>query len=224
MQSQKFQTLEDIAQSVTDHLLPEIQAAVEVCQRSYMVDPAFNDTWTFGTQLWRNAWNRFQTLASNFDDCPFEVCGKGNEYKLKIGPFVVRHHRIDTETKIPKAAKAVKLAAHSVQMMLFSDEWQPSFEVDNIIIAIDADVKEGLREVFIGELVSSSVESNKFSWETRVPIFLADGAEASEAEIIKIADMAEIKRFAPEEKIPEISIGLDQAKTNTKSVESEGDK
>ncbi len=222
MESPNYETLEDIAQPVAEHLVPEIERAVEVCVKSYR-DDEFNDMWIFGTHLWKNTWNRFEALAS-FEDCPFEVYGKGNEYKLKIGPFVVRHHRIDTETRLPKAAKAAKSAAKAIQRSLFGGKWDISVEKDNIVIAIDADAKNGLKEIFIGELMPHSLESKKYRWVKKVPVYLAEGAKRSTADLIQIVDMPGFTQYAPEEEIPEVQIGLDKSKVNPKGLESEGDK
>lgn len=222
MNSQKYQTLKDLAAPVAEHLVPEIEKAVEVCIKSFL-DDEFNDKWIFGTHLWKNTWNRFETLT-DFEDCPFEVYGKGNEYKLKIGPFVVRHHRIDRGTRIPKGARAAKTAASAVQLALFKGEWGVAFEKDNIVIAIDADIEDGLREVFIGELMPLSFDSKKYSWVERVPVYLAEGAEPSSEEIIQVTDMPGFSQFAPEEEIPEVTIGLDKSKVSPKAVESEGDR
>ena len=81
MEASTYETLEDITPHVREHLLPEIQQAVEVCVKAYLEDE-FNDTWTFGTQFWKNTWNRFEAVAE-FKDCPFGVYGKGNEYNTR---------------------------------------------------------------------------------------------------------------------------------------------
>lgn len=203
--------LEDIAPHVMEHLVPEIKQAVEACIKAHNSDP-FNDTWTFGTQLWRNVWNRFESVA-RFEDCPFGVCGKGNEYKLKIGNFVLRHHRIDEESKLPNGAKAVKAAA---QMFLFGAEWDAPVEIDNIILAIDADVQRGLKEVFIGELKQMHQNLKKYNWGMKIPIYLADGAQASTAESINIYNTPGLKQHAPEEEVPEVAIALDKTITAKK--------
>ena len=222
MNSQNYQTLEDLAAPVAEHLVPEIEKAVEVCIKSFL-DDEFNDKWIFGTHFWKNTWNRFEALTY-FEDCPFDVYGKGNEYKLRIGPFVVRHHRIDRGTRIPKGARAAKTAAYAIQLALFEGEWDITVEKDNIVIAIDADIEDGLREVFIGELMPLSLESKKYKWVKRVPVYLAEGAEPSSAEIIQVTDTPGFSQFAPEEETPEVAIGLDRSKVSQKAVESEGDK
>ena len=185
-----LETLEDVAPFVVEHLLPEIQESVEVCIECYNLDDSFNDSWTFGTQLWRNIWNRFKSAAS-FEDCPFEVYGKGNEYKLKIGRYILRHHKIDRETRLPSGAKAVKESA-SFQMSIFSllgedPVQQPT--IDNIVIAIDANIQSGLKEVFVGELMPYDLESKKFKWVSKAPVFLAEGHEASTAEFISVPNL-----------------------------------
>jgi len=222
MNSQNYQSLEDLAAPVAEHLIPEIEKAVYVCIKSFL-DDEFNDKWIFGTHLWKNTWNRFEALT-DFEDCPFDVYGKGNEYKLKIGPFVVRHHRIDRRTRIPKGARAAKIAAYYIhQMALFEGEWDVTVEKDNIVIAIDADIVDGLREVFIGELMPLSLESKKYRWVKRVPVYLAKGTNPSSDEIVQVTDMPGLSQFAPEEEIPEVAIGLDRSKVRQKVAESEGD-
>lgn len=223
MNSPKYEKLQEIAQPVAEYLLPEIEQSVEICVKSYWDDPTFNDQWIFGTHLWKNAWNRFEA-ASSFNDCPFEVCGKGNEYKLRIGKFVVRHHRIDQQTKLPSSAKAVKSAADAIQMMLFDDEWCAPVEIDNIIIAIDADVDSGLKEVFVGELMPHSKLSKQYRWVQKAPVYLAEGVKSSDSGIIQVTDKTNFKQFAPVEETPEISVTLDNSRHGQKDAESDGTK
>ena len=136
MEKVNIETIEEMVPYVQEHLLPEIQQAVEVCVKSFWDDPVFNDMYTFGTQFWKNTWNRLSTV-SELEDCPFDLCGKGNEYKLKMGPFVLRHHRINEQSKLPSGGKAVKSSADYIhQMSLFNEEWYAPVEVDNIVLAI----------------------------------------------------------------------------------------
>lgn len=184
------ETLEDVALFVTEYLLSEIQESVEVCIECYNLDDSYNDSWTFGTQLWRNIWNRFKYTASS-EGCPFEVYGKGNEYKLKIGRYILRHHKIDRESRLPSGAKAVKESA-SFQMSLFSflSEYpvqKPT--IDNIVIAIDANVRSGLKEVFVGELMPYALDSKKFKWVNKAPVFLAENHIASTEEFISASNL-----------------------------------
>lgn len=218
----KYETLEEIAHAVTEHLLPEINQSVEVCVKSYLDDPVFNDMWIFGTQLWRNAWNRFEAVAS-FADCPFEIGEKGNEYKLRLGKYVIRHHRIDQKTRLPNAAKAAKSAADALQQrMLFSEEWQTPFEIGNIIIAIDADINSGLKEVFVGKIMPHSYRSNQYHWEEKVPVYIAEGARLSESDIFEIEDMAALQGYTPIENTPEVSVKIDRSATEPKGAERDG--
>ncbi len=221
MQKLKFETLEEIAPLVEEYLVPEIQDSVEACIRSYK-DDDYNDMWIFGTHLWKNIWNRFES-ATRYENCPFDVCGKGNEYKLKIGPYVLRHHRIDQESKLPNGAKAVKAAA-ALQLSLFGEEWDIPIEIDNIIVAIDADVDNGLREVFLGELLPQYPNSNKFIWVKKIPVWSAEGADVSNEQIIRISSISETKKQVAVESIPEVTIGLDKTKTNKKTAEGNAGK
>jgi hypothetical protein len=145
------------------------------------------------------------------------VCGKDNEYKLRLGPFVLRHHRINGQSKLPNGAKAVKSAAVHIQKGLFSDEWGQSEVIDNIILAIDVDVNKGLKEVFLGEIMPMELDSKKYKWIKKVPIFLADGAKASTADFILIADTPEFQLRVPEEDIVEVPVSLDKFRANQKS-------
>ncbi|WP_319405772.1 hypothetical protein [uncultured Desulfosarcina sp.] len=221
MKTPDIESLQDLVPHVQEHLLPQIHQAAEICMNCYLMDPAFNDMWTFGTQFWRNTWNRFRTIAEEIDECPFEVSGKGNEYKLRLGPYVLRHHRINSQSRLPSGAKAVKSAANHIQMSLFNDEWDAPVEKDNIVIAIDVDVHRGLKEVFLGEIMPLEVDSSKYKWVRKAPIFLVDGGQASTADVIHIADMP---GFVPEEEIVEVPVKLDKSRTNLKGLESKGDK
>lgn len=177
MSQPKTENLEDLASHVVEHLLPEIHASVETCVESYNADP-FNDSWTFGTQFWKNLWNRFSAVAE-LDDCPFEEYGGGNEYKLRIGKYIVRQHRVNNKTKLPTGAKAVKKAAE--QMTIYSllgdglPERSQEPSVDNIVIAINVTMSKGLLEVFVGELRPVPFASNKYEWVEKAPVFLAEG-------------------------------------------------
>ena len=141
MQKSKIETIHDIAPYAFEHLLPEIVEAAEVCIKCFWEDPSYNDGWTFGTQFWRNLWNRLRTVAE-LEDCPFDLYGRGNEYKLKIGPYILRHHRINEMSKLPNGGKAVKQAAQYIQLSLFDDAWDVPVELDNIVLAIDVDIKK----------------------------------------------------------------------------------
>ncbi len=204
MKKPVIRTPDDIVPHAQEHLLPEIHQAVEACMKSYW-DDEYNDMWTFGTQLWKNTWNRFKEVAK-FEDCPFEEWGKGNEYKLRIGPFVIRHHRIDEETKLPNGAKGVKTAATYKQMGLFAEKWDAPAEADNIILAVDADPKNGLREVFIGELIPLDGESKKYMWEKKVSVFRTDDAEDTAEEDIRNSNTVGSKQEVPPEEVPKVLV------------------
>lgn len=210
------ETLEDVAPFVAEHLLPEIQESVEVCIECYNLDDSFNDSWTFGTQLWRNIWNRFKSVAS-FEDCPFEVYGNGNEYKLKIGRYILRHHKIDRESRLPAGAKAVKEAA-SFQMSIFSllgEDPVQQLAIDNIVIAIDANLHSGLKEVFVGELMPFALDSKKFKWVKKASVFLAEGHEASTDELMSLSNVF-TTTHAPVEQVSEPVLRFEDEKRDEK--------
>jgi hypothetical protein len=224
MNNPKINKLEDIVPFALDHLLPEIQESVEVCIKSYSVDPTFNDMWTFGTQLWKNTWNRFKAVFEEYEDCPFETCGKGNEYKFKIGNYVLRHHRINEESNLPNGGKAVKESA-TKQMTLFGDEWDAPVEIDNIVLAIIADVQYGLKGVFIGELKQRSSNAKQYKWGKKVPVYLADGIEASSGKMIQISNIpGGFKQHSPEEELAVVPVELDKTTINRKIKGNEPEK
>lgn len=217
------ETLEDVAPHVVEHLLPAIQDAVDACVEAYNADP-FNDSWTFGTQLWRNTWNRFKSVA-DFGDCPFRVYGKGNDYKLKIGPYILRHHKIDDESSVPTGAKAVKASA-GFQMSLLAHYGFVPVErrsIDNIVIAIVANMAKGLREVFIGELLQCAPDSTKYRWVKKVPVYLAEGQEPYAGETMYIPKPF-VSAHAPDEPVAEPKLTLVKPKTDKKNASGDSNK
>jgi hypothetical protein len=166
MEESSILKLEDLIPVVRSHLVPHIGKAVEVCIHAYRADH-YNDNYTFGTQLWRNIWNRISEMANSFDT-PIEPHGKGNEYKFRIGPFILRHHRVGGEYLLPRSAKSAKYAA--VQLNLFGPTFPEILPGDNIILAIEAEPDDGLKDVFIGELKQNST-TEKFYWEREIAVF-----------------------------------------------------
>jgi hypothetical protein len=108
-------------------------------------------------------------------------------------------------------------------MYLFGDEWQAPVEIDNIVLAIDADVKNGLKEVFIGELKQKRPGTKKYTWGQKVQVYIAEGVEASAAEIIQISNHPAFKH-APEEEVPVVPVELDKTKLDTNKSESDPEK
>ncbi len=205
--------LEDIVPYVLEHLVPEILDSVEACVRSFH-DDIYNDSWIFGTHLWKNIWNRFESV-SRFEDCPFEIVGKGNEYKLKIGPFVLRHHRIDQESKLPTGAKGVKASA-SQQMNMFGEEWAPPVEIDNIVLAIDADVNSGLKEVFVGELKQQNPDTKQYEWGKKVPVYLAEETAIPGPSVADSPKRPEFGGHPPAEELADVAVELDNNQNHLK--------
>lgn len=209
--------LEEIALMVEEHILPEIEESVEVCMSSYHSDE-FNDSWTFGTNFWRNVWNRFKSVSS-FEDCPFDYLG-GNKYKLKVNDFIIGCHRIDRKSRIPAGAKALKEKAPvqlpPVLARLGYPQERPS---DNIVIAVDADPEKGLREVFLGKLVRL-YNSNKFIFENIVSIFIAEKEERATEQYSYILTPS-YTSYAPVEELSEIPLGLHKNDIDEKKTAGE---
>ena len=211
--------LEEIALMVEEHLLPEIEESVEACMSSYHSDE-FNDSWTFGTNFWRNVWNRLKSVSS-FEDCPFDYLG-GNKYKLKADQYIIGCHRIDRKSRIPAGAKALKREA-PVQLppILASLEYLQELRplIDNVVIAVDADPVKGLREVFLGELFRI-YDSKKFVFRNIVSIFIAENEEMTTEQCSYILTPS-YTSYAPEEKLSEISLGLDKNDIDKKKTAGE---
>lgn len=217
-----IKTIQDIVPYASEHLLPEIMAAAEVCIKCYWEDPSYNDGWTFGTQFWRNLWNRLRTVAE-LEDCPFDLHGKGNEYKLNIGPYILRHHRINEMSKLPNGGKAVKQAAQYIQLSLFDGSWDVPVEQDNIVLAIDVDIKNGLKEVFLGEIMPVAKKAKRYRWGEKAQVYLAEGTEASIAEFIQVEVIDESMNLVPEEEPANVNLTLVYPKKEATDGESEGD-
>ena len=188
MEETRIQKIEDLVPVVRKHLLPRIERAVDVCILAFRAD-YYNDNYTFGTQLWRNTWNRISELAHSYDT-PIEPHGKGNEYKFKIGPFILRHHRVGGEYLLPRSAKSAKCAA--IQLNLFGPVFPEILPGDNIILAIEAELDEGLKDLFIGEL-KQDAGTEKFYWEKEIAVFTPEELSILKGKAAK--DPAEEKAF-----------------------------
>ncbi len=166
MKDLKIEKIEDVVPVIRRHLIQEIEKAVEVCIDAHKADP-FNDNYTFGTQFWKNMWNRINQIA-NSGDTPLEPHGKANEYKFRIGRFILRHHRVGGQYSLPRSAKSAKREA--IQLNLFGPTYPELLPGENFILAIEAEPDEGLNDVFIGELRQSST-TEEFCWERKIPVF-----------------------------------------------------
>ncbi|CAK8719459.1 hypothetical protein GKODMF_11050 [Candidatus Electrothrix gigas] len=213
-------TLDDIAPLVQEHLLPEIQASTESSMESYAADP-FNDSWTFETHRWRNTWNRFKSVAK-LEDCPFEVYGNSKEGKLKIGRYILRCHKIDKKSGVPTGARALKRDAPVQFSLPFLNDIEQQYPIDNVVIAVDADPKNGLRKVFLGELFRV-FNSNHFFFKNEMFIFLAEDEKVPAKEINYISTQS-VEINVPEEQVPEIPLGLVLSRTDKKKTSGGSEK
>jgi len=166
MEDPQIEKLEDLVPVVRKHLVPQIGRAVDVCVSAYEADH-FNDNYTFGTHFWRNTWNRICKIILS-GDTPLEPHGKANEYKFRIGRFILRHHRVGGEYHLPRSARSARYEA--IQLNLFGPVYPEILPGENFILAIEVEPDEGLKDVFIGEFKQNST-TDKFYWERKIPVF-----------------------------------------------------
>lgn len=166
MESSRIEKIESLVPVVRKYLVPSIERAVVVCVEAYWADQ-YNDNYTFGTQFWRNSWNRIDEIATS-GETPIELFGKANEYKFRVGRFILRHHRVGGEYQLPSSAKSAKNAA--IQLNLFGRTYPEILPGENIILAIEADPKEGFKDIFIGDL-KQDPDSGELYWAKVIPIY-----------------------------------------------------
>ena len=149
--SEKFSSsIKAIVPVVREHLLPLIEEAADTCVRAYAADE-FNDTYTFGTQLWRNVWNRFLPVASD-ESIPLSHSGVKTDFSLRCGSISLEHHRVRKDTRLPINALAVKKKIDRGQLSLFADQPDDTGFAESVVLAIVAEPEEGLMEIFLGVL------------------------------------------------------------------------
>ena len=211
-------SLAELAKAVEEYLLPSIQASSEACSDSHKVDDEFFDNYTYGTSLWKNLWNRILKVIED-PKCPFEKYGKGNEYKLKYKSFILSHHKIDDQTRIPNGAKSSKRSACQLSGPTQLPPPWPRRKLpivqDNIIIAIGANHADGLLEVFVGALIATTDyekgNRSKYKWTKEHPVYLAEGAPPSSAPYYTLKDKMFLNS-APEEITPDLRLQMDETK------------
>jgi len=174
MNAPEIHDLQDAVPYFTEFVLPEIEKAVEVACRTLALDEN-NDTWVFGTTLWRNLWNRVKRMAQA-DDNPFRVFERENAYDFCLGTLRVRHHRVNATTLLPGSGVAAKSYADYNQFRFDGDGFgAPGF--DHAVLAIVAHPVTGLREVFIGILGRTA---SGYHWIQQAPI-LAPQVDAQDS-------------------------------------------
>jgi hypothetical protein len=75
------------------------------------------------------------------------------------------------EYHLPRSAKSAKYEA--IQLNLFGPTYPEILPGENFILAIEVEVDEGLKDIFIGELKQNST-TEKFYWERKIPVFTPD--------------------------------------------------
>jgi hypothetical protein len=186
METIQISSLEDLVPHLSQHILPHVKDSVQACVRAFYAD-SFNDNWTFGTHLWRNTWNRIRATAE-IENNPITTPIKGNEYCLHIGNATIHHHRVGGAGLLPTSAKAVKDLVDEAQLPLFPQDRK--LTVDNVILGISADPKNGLSVVFLGKLEKDS-SSDQYFWSERVYLYNVSIAEPEEVEYIFVEEEEE---------------------------------
>jgi len=179
METIQISSLKDLAPYLSQYILPHVKDSVQACVQSFYAD-SYNDNWTFGTQLWRNTWNRIRTIAEN-EGNPVTLPVKGNDYYFHIGNATIHHHRVGGAGLLPTSGKAVKGLADEAQLPLFPQERKHSLE--NIILGISATPINGLNEVFLGKLEKDS-SLDQYFWSEKVSLYNVSSAEPAEVEYI----------------------------------------
>jgi hypothetical protein len=186
MQTIRIASLEDLAPHVHEYLVPLITDAVQACLHSYWSDP-FNDNWTFGTQLWKNTWNRIKSIAENGNN-PIMTPIRGNEFCFSIGNATIHHHRVGGDSLLPRSAKKVKALADEARLPFFSQEKRVAF--DNVVLGIAADVHDGLGEIFIGKL-EKDIGTDRYFWSETVHLIKKSGIVLETPKYIYFEEEAE---------------------------------
>lgn len=162
MERDDIYDLADLADAVEEFLLPHVEEAVESCRQTFESD-RYNDNYVFGTQLWRNVWNRFVEAAHAEQGNPFTPQTIDHCPYLSTSDFSVRHHRVDSTTELPNGAEAAKKQANA-QLSLWGtpSENDADIDVSRPIVGIVAEPESGLSKVFLGVLIARFEE--EYEW------------------------------------------------------------
>lgn len=166
MQSIQISSLADLVPHLSQHVVPLVKEAVQVCMRAHADDP-FNDNWTFGTHFWKNTWNRIKAISES-EDNPISTPVKGNEFYFSVGNATIYHHRVGGDSLLPRSAKKVKVLADEAQLPLFPQKKLITF--DNVVLGIAADARVGLTEIFLGKLEKDAA-SDRYFWSETASLF-----------------------------------------------------
>lgn len=207
MENIQIGALEELSPYITRYILPLVKESVQVCVRSFH-DDAFNDGWTFGTQLWKNTWNRIKETAE-IENNPIEVPIKGNEYFFSIGNATIHHHRVGGTGMLPKSAKAVKAHVDEAQLPLFPGESKPT-SFDNIILGISAEPADGLSEIFIGKL-EKDTSTDQYRWSERVSLYKSLTTKPEKFDYLYIDEENEAIPVLTLEPVPDSFVKFDKS-------------
>ena len=191
-------SLRELVPLVREHLLPMIRDAVDVCVRSH-ADDEYNDNFTFGTQAWKNLWNRLQEYAAK-EGTPFKPSGDLKDYSIRVQGVRLKPHSVNTDTRLPNSARAIKKRIN-LQLTLFPDADGIACLPETVVLAFEASPEEGLREVFLGVLQKNGF-TTQYEWRDVAQVYERDGA----GETVDTATPSSAERVAEE---PEAAPTLD---------------
>ena len=122
---------------------------------------------------------------SNYTERPMST-------RSRFGRFILRHHRVGGENLLPSSAKSAKNAAiHLTFSVLLFPPVLPSQNI--LILAIEAEPREGLRDIFIGNL-KQDPDSGQLYWERLIPFFTPKDSRSSRE---KLQSTPSLKRKLP---------------------------
>lgn len=142
-------------------VVPVLRAAIETGYEAYDIDADHNDQQILSYYIWRNNFNRSRELDKDF----WSVSCSNNDLrisaKVSSREHVLRVHRVDAHTRIPRGGKLAKKAAYESQHFLSSEIRSSilSFDRGNLIIGYDLDEVNGLGRITVEMLISNSKEN-----------------------------------------------------------------
>lgn len=142
-------------------VVPVLRAAIETGYEAYDIDADHNDQQILSYYIWRNNLNRSRELDKKY----WNVSCSNNDLRIsaKVSgrEHVLRVHRVDAHTRIPRGGKLAKKAAYESQLFL-SPEIRSnilSFDRGNLIIGYDLDEVNGLGRITVEMLISNTKEN-----------------------------------------------------------------
>lgn len=226
-----FDEIEDIIPLLQSFILPFIEDGVEAVSNVYSLNPYFSP-YSFGCMLWDDLTGRFFSAKAYLSENGIEIRCKNNVNIITISSIDLHYHRVDGKTNIPKGAKSVKHYIESRpkarQLILFLDNYVEC--PGNIVLAIDANHKGGLRKVFLGLLEANLLKGKGYEWEKTFPVYpineeslgLPESFKCpAEEEAIPTVSLLQDAILQPSEKDPDNVVILNNYKKDKGKIESD---